>query len=94
MAAGKALARCSGMAVQWEHVALTASERVERDFRERVRAEEAVAMLHSAGFAEDEVRMHTHGGRHLEDGTFLAGGVVVVVMTSALRAREAERLLT
>jgi hypothetical protein len=94
MALGKALARPLVVAVQWEHLDLTQSERIQREYRDRGPAEEAVERLREAGFSDDEVTLSTHGGRTLEDGTFVPGGVVVVVTADALRAREAERIIS
>jgi len=34
------------------------------------------------------------GGTSRDDGTFVPGGVVVVVTADALRAREAERIIS
>jgi len=82
------------VAVEWEHLELTQSERIQREFTERIPAEEAVERLRLAGFGDDEVRLSTHGGRTLDDGTFVPGGVVVIVTANALRAREAERIIS
>jgi len=80
--------------VQWEHVELTQSERIQREFRELGAAEEAVDRLRNAGFGDHEISITSHGGKTSDDGTFLPGGVVVVVTADALRAREAERLIS
>jgi hypothetical protein len=82
------------VAVEWEHLELTQSERIQREFTERISAEEAVERLRVAGFGDDEVSLSTHGGRTLDDGTFVPGGVVVIVTANALRAREAERIIS
>ncbi|HEV8655402.1 MAG TPA: hypothetical protein VGR85_07825 [Candidatus Limnocylindria bacterium] len=82
------------MAVQWEHLDLTQSERIQREFRERNAAEAVVERLREAGFGEGEISLTTHGGRTADDGTFVPGGVVVVVTADALRAREAERIIS
>lgn len=82
------------MAVQWEHLAITQSERVQREFSERSAAEDAVERLGAAGFKDAEVTITTHGGATTGDGTFVPGGVVVVVTADALRAREAERIIS
>ena len=82
------------MAIQWEHLEITQSERIQREFRERSAAEDAVERLRAAGFKDTEVTITTHGGTTGDDGTFVPGGVVVVVMADALRAREAERIIS
>jgi len=84
----------SAVAVQWEHVDLTQSERIQREYRDRAAAEEAVERLREAGFAEGEVSMTSHGGTTTQDGTFVPGSVFVVVTADALRAREAERIIS
>jgi hypothetical protein len=80
--------------VLWEHLEVTQSERIQCEFRERARAEEVVTRLRDAGFRDDEISLNTHGGRTLEDGTFAPGGLVLVVTADALRAREAERIIS
>jgi len=82
------------MAVQWEHLDLTQSERIQREYRDRGPAEDAVERLRQAGFGDDEISLTTHGGTTADDGTFVPGGVVVVVTADALRAREAERIIS
>ena len=82
------------MAVEWEHLEVTQSERIQRKFAERIPAEEAVERLRVAGFGADEVSLSTHGGRTLDDGTFVPGGVVVIVTANAMRAREAEQIIS
>ena len=91
---GKALARLLVVAVQWEHLEITQSARIQREFSERRAAEAAVEQLRSAGFNDAEVTLTTHGGATTEDGTFVPGGVVVIVTADALRAREAERIIS
>ncbi|HJW49832.1 MAG TPA: hypothetical protein VJ726_10480 [Candidatus Limnocylindria bacterium] len=82
------------MEVLWEHVEVTQSERLQRQFSDRGQAEDAVARLHDAGFRDDEVSLSTRGGRTLADGTFAPGGLVLIVTADALRAREAERIIS
>ena len=82
------------MAVKWEHIDLTQTERVQREFGERSAAESAVERLRAAGFGDDQISLTTHGGMTASDGTFTPGGVVVVVTASAPRAREAERIIS
>ena len=82
------------MAVKWEHIDLTQTERVQREFGERSAAESAVERLRAAGFGDDQISLTTHGGVTASDGTFIPGGVVVVVTASAPRAREAERIIS
>jgi hypothetical protein len=82
------------VAVEWEHVELTQTERVQREFGERSAAEWAVERLRAAGFRDDQISLTTHGGMTARDGTFVPGGIVVVVTADALRAREAERIIS
>jgi len=82
------------VAIQWEHVDLTQTERVRREFRERSDAEWVIERLRAAGFSDDEVSLTAHGGTTAEDGTFVPGGVLVIVNASAPRAREAERIIS
>ena len=82
------------MEVLWEHVEVTQSERVQCEFRDRSQAEDVVARLRDAGFRDDEISLNTRGGRTLADGTFAPGGLVLVVTADALRAREAERIIS
>ena len=49
------------------------SERIQREFAERIPADEAVERLRVAGFGAAEVNLSTHGGRTLDDGTFVPG---------------------
>jgi hypothetical protein len=91
---GRALARLPGVEVLWEHVEVTQSERVKREFSDRSQAEDVVARLQDAGFRADEISLNTRGGRTLADGTFAPGGLVLIVTADALRAREAERIIS
>ena len=82
------------MTIRWEHIDLIQSTRVKREFRERRAAEDAIERLRRAGFNPAAVTMTTHGGATAKDGTFTPGGVVVVVTADAMRAREAERIIS
>ena len=67
---------------------------MQREFGERSAAESAVELLRASGFGDDQISLTTHGGVTASDGTFVPGGVVVVVTASAPRAREAERIIS
>ena len=82
------------MEVLWEHVEVTQSERVQCEFSDRSKAEDVVARLHDAGFRDDEISLSTRGGQTLADGTFAPGALVLSVTADALRAREAERIIS
>jgi hypothetical protein len=82
------------MEVLWEHLDVTQTERIRCEFSDRGKAEDVVTRLRAAGFRDDEISLNTRGGRTLEDGTFRPGGLVLVVTADALRAREAERIIS
>jgi hypothetical protein len=65
---------------------------VRREFHDRAEAEHAVEELHKAGFGDDQITLTTHGGQTKDDGTFVPGGIEVVVLADD-RADDAERIL-
>jgi hypothetical protein len=81
------------MTIERQHIEATQGEKVLGQFYELERAEKAIERLHAAGFNDDQITLTTHGGRTEPDGTFVRGGVEVVVLADA-RADEAERILS
>ncbi len=80
------------MTVERQHIEATQGEKVVREFRDRSDAEGAVERLHRAGFADDQITLTTHGARTDESGTFVPGGLEVVVLAGD-RADDAEGIL-
>lgn len=81
------------MSIERQHIEATQGEKVFREFQDRAEAERAVERLHEAGFADDQITLTTHGTSTKPDGTFVPGGLEVVVMAGE-QADEAERILT
>lgn len=79
--------------IEREHFEATQGERIRREFHERDEAERAVERLRQAGFADDQVTMTTHGAYTKPDGTFVRGGIEIVVLCGD-RTDEAERILS
>lgn len=80
------------MTIERHHIEATHGERITREYTDRAAADRAVERLHEAGFADDQVTLTTHGGRTESDGTFVPGGIEIVVLAGD-RADEAERIL-
>lgn len=81
------------MAIERQHIEATQGEKIRREFHELSAAEAAMERLAEAGFSDDQVTLTTHGGHTEPDGTFVRGGVEVVVLADE-RADEAERILS
>jgi glutamate synthase domain-containing protein 3 len=79
--------------IEREHIEATQGERIRREYHERADAERAVERLHQAGFADDQVTITTHGATTQPDGTFVRGGIEIVVLCGD-RADDAERILS
>ncbi len=80
------------MTIERDHTDVTGAERVRREFHDRAAAEHAAERLKAAGFGDDQVALTTHGARTDKDGTFVPGGLEIIVTTDD-RAEEAERIL-
>lgn len=80
------------MTTERSDIEATSGQKVTREYHDRGQAEEAVERLRQAGFSEDVVSMITHGGTTDDNGTFVPGGIEVVVLADQ-RADDAERLL-
>jgi hypothetical protein len=78
--------------IERDRIEATKGEKVRRTFQERLKAEKIVEQLHDAGFNDDQISLMTHGGHTEPDGSFVPGGVEVVVLADD-RADEAERIL-
>ena len=79
--------------IERQQIEQTQGEKVQAKFDELADAEAAVENLKAAGFAPDRITLTTHGGRTEADGTFVRGGIEVVVL-AADRGDDAERLLS
>ncbi len=79
--------------IERQHFESTQGEHVKREFHERRDAERVIERLHDAGFADDQITMTTHGASTKPDGTFVRGGIEVVVLAGD-RADDAERILS
>jgi hypothetical protein len=80
------------MAIDRKHIEATQGEKVSAKFNELKDAEAAVEQLKKAGFSEDQITVTTHGGHAEKDGTFVRGGIEVMVLADD-KADEAERIL-
>lgn len=80
------------MSVTREHLDAVQGERVKREFQERAAAERAIERLKGAAFGDDQIMMTTHGAHTEPDGTFVRGGIDVLVNADE-RADDAERIL-
>ena len=80
------------MTIEREHIEATQGEKVRAQFKALSEAEEAVERLHDSGFTDDQITLTTHGGETAPDGSFIPGGVEVVVLADE-RADDAERIL-
>ncbi|TMB62680.1 MAG: hypothetical protein E6I57_11850 [Chloroflexi bacterium] len=78
--------------IERQQIEATKGEKVQAKFDELADAEAAVERLKAAGFNEDTITLTTHGGHTEPDGTFVRGGIEVVVLADA-RADDAERIL-
>lgn len=78
--------------IERQRIEATRGERIQKEFHDRDAAERVVEELHKAGFADDQVTMATHGAYTKEDGTFVRGGIEVVVLAGD-RSDDAERIL-
>ena len=81
------------MSIERQHIEATQGTRIVREFQDRAAAEHAVERLHKAGFSDDQISLTTHGATTKPDGTFVPGGLEVVVLADE-RGDEAERILT
>jgi hypothetical protein len=81
------------MTIERQHIEATQGEQVRGHFYEIADAEKAVERLHEAGFKDDQITLTTHGGHSEADGTFVRGGIEVVVL-AADRGDDAERILS
>ena len=79
--------------IERERIEATQGEKVKREFQDRKMAEHAVERLHDSGFGDDQITLTTHGGHTKDDGTFVPGGIEVVVLADD-KADEAERILS
>ncbi|HUQ42084.1 MAG TPA: hypothetical protein VM052_06265 [Candidatus Limnocylindrales bacterium] len=79
--------------VERQRIEATQGEKVRAQYYERAQAEDVVEQLHAAGFNDDQITLTTHGGKAQPDGTFVRGGIEVVVLADE-RADEAERILS
>ncbi len=80
------------MTIEREHIDATHGEKVSARFKALSEAEAAVQRLQEAGFSEDRITLTTHGGHTAPDGSFIPGGIEVVVLADE-RADDAERIL-
>jgi hypothetical protein len=80
------------MSIEREHIEATQGEKVRAKFKALQEAEAAVERLHAKGFTDDQITLTTHGGHTAPDGSFIPGGVEVVVLADE-RADDAERVL-
>ena len=80
------------MTIEREHIDATQGEKVRARFKELTEAEAAVERLKNAGFNVDQITLTTHGGHTAPDGSFIPGGIEVVVLADE-RADDAERIL-
>jgi hypothetical protein len=80
------------MTIEREHIEATQGDKVQAKFDELADAEAAVERLQAAGFAPEKITLTTHGGHGEPDGTFVRGGVDVVVLADD-HADDAERIL-
>jgi hypothetical protein len=80
------------MTIEREHIDATQGEKIRARFKELSEAESAVERLKGAGFNDDQITLTTHGGHTAPDGSFIPGGIEVVVLADE-RADDAERLL-
>ncbi len=80
------------MTIEREHIDATHGEKVSARFKDLTEAEAAVERLKEAGFSDEQVTLTTHGGRTAPDGSFIPGGIEVVVLADE-RADDAERIL-
>ena len=80
------------MSIERQQIEATKGEKVQAKFDELADAEAAVERLHKAGFSDDQITLTTHGGQTAPDGTFVRGGIDVVVLADE-RADDAERIL-
>lgn len=81
------------MTIERQHIEATQGEQVRGHFFEIALAEKAVERLHEAGFNDDQITLKTHGGQTQPDGTFVRGGIEVIVL-AADRGDDAERILS
>jgi hypothetical protein len=80
------------MTIERERIEATQGEKVRGVYSELADAEKAVERLQAAGFSDDQITLTTHGGRSEPDGTFVRGGIEIVVLADE-RADDAERIL-
>ncbi len=80
------------MSIKREHIEATQGEKVRAQFKQLREAESAVERLHEEGFTDDQITITTHGGHTAPDGSFIPGGIEVVVLADE-RADDAERIL-
>ena len=80
------------MSIDRQRIEATQGEKVKAEYQKLEDAEAAMERLQSAGFNDDQITLTTHGGRTEPDGTFVPGGIEVVVLADE-RADEAERIL-
>jgi hypothetical protein len=80
------------MTIERQHIEATQGEQVRGHFYAIADAEKAVDRLHAAGFKDDQITLKTHGGRTEPDGTFVRGGIEVIVL-AADRGDDVERIL-
>ena len=81
------------MTIERQHIEATQGEKVRAQYTEIGQAEAAVERLQEAGFNDDQITLTTHGGHTEPDGTFVPGGIEVVVLASD-RGDDAERILS
>ena len=80
------------MSIERTHIEATQGQKVMGKFEELADAQAAVERLKAAGFNEDTITLTTRGGHTDEGGTFVRGGIEVVVLADE-KADEAERIL-
>jgi hypothetical protein len=80
------------MTIEREHIDATQGEKVRAQCKALSEAEASIERLHEEGFTDDQITLTTHGGHTAPDGSFIPGGVEVVVIADE-RADDAERVL-
>jgi hypothetical protein len=78
--------------IERQQIEATKGEKVQAKFDELAEAEAAVERLKAAGFTDDQITLTTRGGHTDAAGTFVRGGVDVVVLADE-KGDDAERIL-
>jgi hypothetical protein len=80
------------MTIERQLIEATQGEKVRAQFTELAKAHAAVERLEASGFSADQITLTTVGGHTEPNGTFVPGGISVVVLADH-RADDAERIL-